>query len=74
MSTDTARAELAQLAATYRDAGATLNAARRRLHERVVTAIDIDGLTTGEAARALGVSRPRINQIIIAVETGRAAD
>mgnify|MGYP002378435705 CR=1 FL=1 len=73
MSTDQARAELAQLAATYRDATTTLDAARRRLHERVVTAIDVDGLTTGTVARALGVTRPRVNQIIVAVETARAA-
>lgn len=67
MSTDSARAELTALNTTYRDALHTVDVARRRLHDRVITAIDIDGLTTAQVARTLGVTRPRINQIIYAV-------
>lgn len=68
MSTDTASTtatiELQHLAAAVADAKTTLEAHRALMNRRVVDAIDLDGLTVPQVARAIGVSKPRIYAII----------
>jgi hypothetical protein len=73
MSTETAVSELAALVATYRDAEHTLDVTRRRLHERIVDAVDLDGLPIPRVARAVGVSRQRIHAIIVRTEARTGA-
>lgn len=65
-----AQAELAELAAAYRDARHTAKVATDRLHAAILAAVDRDGLTIPQVAQTIGVSKPRVYQILAATPTG----
>lgn len=56
--------QLGERAAEWRDARETLGVKRERLQDSVIEAIDVDGMSTGEVARAIGLSRTRVYEII----------
>lgn len=58
------RAVLAELRQTSQDADLAATVQRRRLHAAIVDAVDVQGLTVREVARALHLSSARVYKII----------